>query len=35
LERYNAVTLEDLQRVAKKYLVKKHRTVGMTVKADS
>lgn len=35
LDRYNAVTLEDLQRVAKKYLIKKHRTVGMTIKADS
>lgn len=35
LDRYNAVTLDDLQRVAKKYLVKKHRTVGMTIKADS
>lgn len=35
LDRYNAVTLEDIQRVAKKYLIKKHRTVGMTIKADS
>lgn len=35
LDRYNAVTLQDLQRVAKKYLVKKHRTVGVYIKADS
>lgn len=35
LDEYNAVTLEDLQRVAKKYLVKKHRTVGVTINADS
>lgn len=35
LERYDAVTLDDLQRVANKYLVKQSRTVGATVKADS
>ncbi len=35
LERYDAVTLEDLSRVANKYLVKEARTVGATVKADS
>jgi predicted Zn-dependent peptidase len=35
LERYNAVTLDDLQRVANKYLIKQTRTVGSTVKADS
>lgn len=32
IERYNAVTLDDLQRVAKKYLIKSSRTVGYTVK---
>ena len=35
LERYNAVTLDDLQRVANKYLIKQTRTVGATVKTDS
>ncbi|HCI69474.1 MAG TPA: peptidase M16, partial [Balneola sp.] len=35
LERYNDVTLDDLQRVANKYLIKQTRTVGATVKADS
>jgi predicted Zn-dependent peptidase len=35
LDRINKVTLDDLQRVATKYLVKKHRTVGATVQADS
>ncbi|MAC05237.1 MAG: peptidase M16 [Balneola sp.] len=35
LERYNAVTLEDLQRVANQYLIKQTRTVGATVKTDS
>lgn len=35
LERYNAVTLDDLQRVANEYLIKQTRTVGATVKADS
>ena len=35
LDRYNAVTLEDLQEVAKKYLVKQTRTVGKTIKTDS
>lgn len=35
LERYEAVTLKDIQRVAGKYLTKKNRTVGLTVKVDS
>lgn len=35
LDRYEAVTLEDLQRVANTYLNKKNRTVGLTVKTDS
>lgn len=35
LERYNAVTLDDLQRVANQYLIKQTRTVGATVKSDS
>ncbi len=35
LDRYNKVTLDDLQRVANKYLIKKNRTVGYTVKTDS
>lgn len=35
LERYEAVTLEDIERVANTYLTKKNRTVGLTVKADS
>ncbi|MEO1021181.1 MAG: pitrilysin family protein [Bacteroidota bacterium] len=35
LERYDAVTLDDLQRVASEYLTKSNRTVGATVKADS
>src|SRR5690554_3524005 len=35
LDRYNKVTLDDLQRVANTYLVKKSRTVGYTVKTDS
>lgn len=35
LDRYNAVTLEDIQRVANTYLTKKNRTVGLTVKTDS
>lgn len=35
LDRYNEVTLDDLQRVAQHYLVKKSRTVGYTVKKDS
>ncbi|MBD3616589.1 MAG: insulinase family protein [Gracilimonas sp.] len=35
LDRINEVTLEDLQRVTKKYLVKDTRTVGATVQADS
>jgi len=35
LERYDAVTLDDLQRVANKYLVKDNRTVGQTVKVES
>ncbi|MBO6525352.1 MAG: insulinase family protein [Balneolaceae bacterium] len=35
LDRYEAVTLEDLQRVASTYLTKKNRTVGLTVKIDS
>lgn len=35
LDRYDAVTLEDLQRVAEKYLIKKNRTVGSIVKAES
>lgn len=35
LERYNAVTLDDLQRVAQKYLVEDNRTVGQTVKVES
>ncbi|MEX2363793.1 MAG: insulinase family protein [Balneolaceae bacterium] len=35
LDRYSAVTLEDLQRVAKTYLVEKHRTVGVTVHSGS
>lgn len=35
LNRIQKVTLDDLQRVASEYLVKKHRTVGATVQADS
>ena len=35
LDRYDAVTLEDLQRVADTYLTKKNRTVGLTIKTDS
>ncbi len=35
LERYNAVTLDDLQRVANEYLIKQTRTVGKTVVAGS
>lgn len=35
LDRINEVTLEDLQRATKKYLVKDNRTVGATVQADS
>ncbi|MEX0844767.1 MAG: pitrilysin family protein [Balneolaceae bacterium] len=35
LDRYQAVTVDDLQRVAKKYLVKKHRTVGVTIQPES
>lgn len=35
LERYEAVTLDDLQRVANKYLTKKNRTVGVTVNPES
>lgn len=35
LDRYENVTLGDLQRVANKYLIKKNRTVGLTVQADS
>lgn len=35
LDRYDAVTLEDLQRVASTYLTKKNRTVGLTIKTDS
>ncbi len=35
LDRYNAVTLDDLQRVANTYLKKNSRTVGYTVKKDS
>lgn len=35
LERYNEVTLEDLQRVADKYLIKKNRTVARSEKIDS
>jgi len=35
LDRYDAVTLEDLQRVASTYLIKKNRTVGLTIKTDS
>lgn len=35
LERYNNVTLGDLQRVASKYLIKKNRTVARNEKVDS
>ncbi len=35
IERLESVSLEDLQRVASDYLIKKNRTVGMTVKSDS
>ncbi len=35
LERYEAVTLEDLQRVAKEYLTKKSRTVARNENVDS
>lgn len=35
IERLEAVTLDDLQRVANQYLTKQTRTVGMTVKTDS
>ncbi len=35
LDRYEAVTLDDLQRVANTYLTKKNRTVGLTIKTDS
>lgn len=35
LERYDAVTLEDLQRVANTYLTKQNRTVGVTMNPES
>lgn len=35
LDRINAVTLDDLQRVANTYLIKKNRTVGANVRAQS
>ncbi len=35
LDRYNAVTLDDLQRVANEYLIKQTRTVGKTVNKGS
>ena len=35
LDRYNAVSLEDVQRVAAQYLIKKNRTVARTEKVDS
>lgn len=35
LDRINAVTAEDIQRVAKKYLTKKNRVVGMIVTEES
>ena len=35
LDRLDKVTLEDLQRVANTYFVKKHRTVGKIVTAES
>ncbi|MDX1671970.1 MAG: pitrilysin family protein [Balneolaceae bacterium] len=35
LDDLDAVTLEDLQRVAKKYLVKEQRTVGMIVNEEN
>lgn len=35
LDRYEAVTTEDLIEVARKYFVKKHRTVGRIVNAES
>ncbi len=35
LERYDAVTLDDLTRVANEYLIETSRTVGATVRAES
>lgn len=35
LDRIDSVTLDDLQRVAQKYLVKKNRTFGANVQAES
>ncbi len=35
LDRYEEVSIEDVQRVAKKYLVKKNRTVARTEKIES